>query len=1366
MTAEAMRSAAAKIAPDNISDATILDEETDYQISETGAMNYTRRLIYRIETPGGVQGWAEASMEWDPWFESPAEIHARVLQTDGTFAELDPKTITDGPVNSAEEDTYVSAHVRKAPLPGIAIGAIVEEVIAVNEKHPYITDGSVYRYIFTNNALTARERVSVEIPASRPFADRVSNAPGLEITRTEKDGVRRVVYEMGTHPATVYGDIDLPSTTMRFPMLEFSTARSWQELAQAYAEIAEPRIVIDEVQAVLPAAMPATRLETIQMLVERLHKEVRYTGVEFNESQFTPQMPAEVLKRHYGDCKDKATLLVTMLRAAKIPAYLALLSGGDGLDVNPELPGLNRFNHAIVYVPAEGKEAALWIDATADSTQVGMLPFEDSDRLALVIEPGAKGLTRTPAATPEDSVLVETRTFKLAELGPSQVVESSETDGYIDASYRARYGGPVTKRTTDELENYAKNAYLAKSLAKVEHGDGADLTKPFQLTLTVADARRGTTSLDDAAVAIFPTGVLFGLPAWITTPATPLPDDATAAQKKERADAEAQRSPTYTIRPFVSEQRYRIYVPAGFSLRALPPDRTTPLGPGSLTEHYAMESPSVVTAELRFTTGKSELTVDEALAMRQAIADVSKRDVITIGFDQTGAKLMADGRIKDGLAADEAAIAQSPDAALPHARLARALLTAGVGDMARKEAERGVELDPSSPAVLTTQGWILQHDLLGNRFGPGFDRAGAIAAYKKAIAAQSEDFDPRFDLAVLYEYDSDGERYAPDANLDEAIALYRTLIAEAMKKNLASLTQDRINLSFALLFNHEYKELDELLPEMQVDANRPALTIAAAAAQKDAAAGIAAANKLNVSADDRNKAMIAAGADLAQMGLYAEASAVLAASNQGGSDAPMIARQVEMYRNLHRVPAKAPAVTSPESAVFAYLNLMMTDGAGGMDKTARAAMAALFSRRAYASDAAFDRNLGKNLDQMGFLQAMANSSGTSEAVLRDVILGSTTLKSTGDDATGYRVVSQTVGSEASHYFVVKEDGTYKLVADEHDAAEVGNLALYALEHNEPALAKSVLDWKREQMHRGGGDDVFSGPLLPRFWTVDSDKPGANSAEAMRVAAISLLAGSMDAKPYLESVAALREKATGEHQMDFDLLLAYAYDGVEDAKPALKYAKNLLEEEPDSETAMHLAAQAYALEGDTKDWSAMLAPHVARHGDDPDVLRDEVSLLDSEHKYGDARATEKKIFDSGKADGSDYNSYAWLGLFDDSLGADITSAAQQSNMISRNGNFASLHTLACIYAAQGKVTDAQQVLTQAMTAANMAKPNSEVWYALGRLYEDYGLRDAALAAYKRVEAHEWDDHAYIDPMSTYLLAQARIASLGAGGAAAR
>src|SRR4051812_40970118 len=79
---------------------------------------------------------------------------------------------------------------------------------------------------------------------------------------------------------------------------------------------------------------------------------------------------------------------------------------GPGPDVNSDLPGMNEFDHAIVYVPPPaGGGEPLWIDATAEYSQVGTLPSMDQGRLALIIAEGTTALTPTPEARPEDDLL-------------------------------------------------------------------------------------------------------------------------------------------------------------------------------------------------------------------------------------------------------------------------------------------------------------------------------------------------------------------------------------------------------------------------------------------------------------------------------------------------------------------------------------------------------------------------------------------------------------------------------------------------------------------------------------------------------------------------------------------------------------------------------------------------------------------------------------------------------------------------------------------------------------------------------------------------------------------------------------------------
>jgi tetratricopeptide (TPR) repeat protein len=386
----------------------------------------------------------------------------------------------------------------------------------------------------------------------------------------------------------------------------------------------------------------------------------------------------------------------------------------------------------------------------------------------------------------------------------------------------------------------------------------------------------------------------------------------------------------------------------------------------------------------------------------------------------------------------------------------------------------------------------------------------------------------------------------------------------------------------------------------------------------------------------------------------------------------------------------------------------------------------------------------------------------TESVLLDLNAGNTVFTSKGDDEHGWAIIAQAPGADPDHTFVVKEDGAYRIVAGDKSATDdnsaLGNEVLWALAHGQAAEAKSMLDWKRDLTHREGADDPFEGPLLPRFWTINSSKPGADSPEAMRLAAISLLAGSMDAKPFLAELAADREKATGQRQTDLDLLLAVAAMDAEQPALGLPAAQRLLDQEPDSTVALEYVAHGYTLQNNPAALQAVLAPRLKQKPGDHDLLNVQARAFELAHDFKAAQATQQKVLDSGKATASDYNSYAWLGLFHNDFGDDITKAAQQSAQMLKNANFSVLHTLACIYAAQGKITEAREVLQQAMDADNKAEPDSNVWYVLGLIYEQYGAKSAALAAYNRVQAHELDDHTFVDPIATYVLAQDRIHTL--------
>jgi len=101
-----------------------------------------------------------------------------------------------------------------------------------------------------------------------------------------------------------------------------------------------------------------------------------------------------VLSNRYGDCKDKAVLLKALLKARGIDSSLVLTSLGGQFGL-PELPTLDVFNHAVLYLP----EWQLYLDPTGGFLPFGVLSLANNDKPALHIDDG-QGLQRIASTTP------------------------------------------------------------------------------------------------------------------------------------------------------------------------------------------------------------------------------------------------------------------------------------------------------------------------------------------------------------------------------------------------------------------------------------------------------------------------------------------------------------------------------------------------------------------------------------------------------------------------------------------------------------------------------------------------------------------------------------------------------------------------------------------------------------------------------------------------------------------------------------------------------------------------------------------------------------------------------------------------------
>jgi transglutaminase-like putative cysteine protease len=423
--------------------------EIEYRLDEDRRADYRYHLVYQIVSPGAVRPWSTVSRSWRPWFEERPEVRARVISPDGEEKYLDASNLGEYSESESGPDVYGDTLTLRGPLPTLGVGSIVEEVHVVRDRTPYFDAGTAKRLVLQMHVPLHRARVVLDYPASLPLRWTTYELPGIEVDRKERDGRVRITFEDGPFEARGYPEPLAPSDVPDGPALEFSTAESWTAVATAYAR------VVDE-QLGSPALTKLTRRATrgvdgreqiVGRLVDLLHERVRYTAVAFGEQALVPVSPQTTIDRGFGDCKDKSTLLVGLLGEAGISAHVALLSTGPGPDVNPELPGLGAFDHAIVYVPGD---EPLWIDPTDPYARPGELPEVDQGRLALIAAPDTEALLRTPASLPEDNLLSETREVFLPDLGNARIVETGRVTGEFDRMYRYSFADA----TNDELRGY------------------------------------------------------------------------------------------------------------------------------------------------------------------------------------------------------------------------------------------------------------------------------------------------------------------------------------------------------------------------------------------------------------------------------------------------------------------------------------------------------------------------------------------------------------------------------------------------------------------------------------------------------------------------------------------------------------------------------------------------------------------------------------------------------------------------------------------------------------------------------------------------------------------------------------------------
>lgn len=1276
----------------------MLLDEALYDIDADGRTRSKERVMLYVVAEAGVEYAGEVRAPWAPWYGERPSIEARVITKDGTVHTLDQAAVVEVPAPE-QNDIYSDGRVLRAPLPAVAIGSVVEYVITRVSTNPIPGAGVAVHYHFGGYLPCERTRVTLDAPA---FAQpRFVNKTGVEPRIEETGDRKRMTFEAGRIEGERELERYVPYDVAPFRYLSFSTGSSWQEIASRYSEIVDKQIADAGLQKMVRNAIGKStdRKEIVTKLLAAIQKDIRYAGVEVGEGSIIPRTPKQVLANKYGDCKDKASMLVAMLREAGVTAHVALLNAGEDFDVLPDLPGLGIFNHAIVVV--EG-DPAIWVDPTDVFARAGELPLLDQGRMALIAKPETTTLVRTPEAPSTANVYRELRTFVLPEDGKPSVVEVTEPTTVDEASLRRWISTLDSKALRENLEEYARSAYRTKSLAKFDVTEPNDLTRQFRLTLEVPESDSGITREGEAAVVINIAGLPRQVPDALRDWREPQPGD-------DPEDAPKARTNDFLFpQPGVREWTYRVVPPTGYMPRTLPPTETKQIGTMTFSQELHAEPDHTVVAKFRFDSGKRRLTPAEFQESRVAFTKFVTDNTVTIGFDQIGKSKLNAGDVRGALDEYRRLTALHPKEAQHHIETARTLLAGGLGDAAREEIRKAVAIEPKNARAHENLGYILLHDSLGRHYRKGFDLAGAIAAYRKAKELDADDYSIRVSLASALTYGEDGTRFGPGAHLSEAVDEYKALAADLGDDGKA------MEPELTLVYSHmgRFADVRALAPTLVNEQQRDLASLIATAAIDGSDAALRELGAF----DQQRRRYYASGIaqTLMQLRLYPQSAALLEAASQGASTAES-RQSIEMIRKLKRTE-DIPVDAGPRGILSKFFHALLHSD----EKTVRELLPP-----EYVEDK----------DDVMQGSDFRPPDGMSAAVFTDMMASMLEIQQDGDDETGYRLRLRAFGGSSADEFTVfvrREKDRWMMRGMSVQLEMLGDTTLNIADEGNVEAARKWLNWTREEVKGGSGDDALDGSPLAAVWPKSK---AAATLDEVRLGAALIASAEHNGKKSEPILVAAREKAESEAAKSaIDIALANIYEEQKDWPKMLAATQRLFASNPDSPTAFHRYIDALHGSGKLDEATAAANARLEKMPNDRDALESLAKTASRKGDYSIAQDLATKVVEELRPTMSDYHTAAWIALFTGNRLERAIEHAQHASKESGDKKVAasSMKTLAALYAETGKNAEARDAFLRSLDANNATKLESNDWYILARIAENYGVNDFAIASYRKVD----------------------------------
>ncbi len=258
---------------------------------------------------------------------------------------------------------------------------------------------------------------------------------------------------------------------------------SWKMKSKWSYQHNEPQFIISPEMKAAVDEIIAGATDAHDKMFRLLHwvaDEVRYVGLDMGPGEGHKVHPTdEIFRDRAGVCKDKAAVLVSMLRAAGFDAYFVMtLAMEQTLDV----PADDKFNHGVVAVrlPDSNWE---FLDPTWAPDNRPLFNYLEQEQPILIASPEGCDLKHIPYAPPEKSPLHVTAETSLNKDGSASIAMIIETDGYFDGRFRRKIGYYPRNMRSTVFQHLIEDLSPHARLTAYSFTDTTDFETPVKIKI-------------------------------------------------------------------------------------------------------------------------------------------------------------------------------------------------------------------------------------------------------------------------------------------------------------------------------------------------------------------------------------------------------------------------------------------------------------------------------------------------------------------------------------------------------------------------------------------------------------------------------------------------------------------------------------------------------------------------------------------------------------------------------------------------------------------------------------------------------------------------------------------------------------------